>query len=63
MNASEAVRSVVGHVTSATTRLFSPFEQPSASEVSLRRLLGNLPGMVYRCRNDPDWTMEFVRVR
>lgn len=27
---------------------------------SLETLLGNLPGMAYRCLNTPDWRMEFV---
>lgn len=26
----------------------------------LTTLMGNLHGMAYRCKNDPDWTMEFV---
>jgi len=30
------------------------------SEQRLLRLMSNLPGMAYRCRNDRDWTMEFV---
>jgi len=30
------------------------------SQIRLETLVGNLPGMAYRCRNDPEWTMTYV---
>lgn len=30
------------------------------SERRISTLMRNLPGMAYRCKNDPDWTMEFA---
>lgn len=35
-------------------------EHDSKVEKRLRTIVNNLPGMAYRCRNNEDWTMNFV---
>ncbi len=42
------------------TREYAMREQIKESERRLSTLMGNLPGMAYRCKNDVNWTMEFV---
>ncbi|MBX7256562.1 MAG: PAS domain S-box protein [Candidatus Hydrogenedentes bacterium] len=55
------------HLKSKQQELRALYAQLKASEVELREservlatLLGNLRGMVYRCKNDKLWTMDFV---
>ncbi len=36
------------------------YQRLRESQRVLLTLFENLPVMIYRCRNDPDWTMEFV---
>jgi PAS domain S-box-containing protein len=41
-------------------KLYPAMVGTQSSTNTLLSLLNNLPGMVYRCRDDPDWTMEFI---
>ena len=47
-----------------TARDFTEFKRAQddlrENERALATLISNLPGIAYRCRNDPDWTMEFI---
>lgn len=50
---------LVGTLGNVTGRVLAE-DVREASHRTLSILVDNLPGMVYRGRNNPDWTMEFV---
>jgi PAS domain S-box-containing protein len=47
-------------VTTDVTEKRRTEKQLAESQRQQLTLLSNLPGMAYRCKNDPDWPMEFV---
>ncbi len=53
-----------GPATQATPQAGAHYKRIAEALAESRRNLSatmrNLPGMAYRCRNDPQWTMEFV---
>jgi len=51
-----AVEGIIRNVTAAKNAELKLRE----NERRLSTLLGNLPGMAYRCKNDSQWTMEFA---
>ncbi len=53
------VQYLEGFITDITERKLAENARRE-SERRLATLMGNLPGMAYRCRNDKNWTMEFI---
>ncbi|MCP4338736.1 MAG: transporter substrate-binding domain-containing protein [Desulfobulbaceae bacterium] len=58
---------VIGTIILWNRRLVKEIEERKKIEVRLREserklstLIGNLPGMAYRCRNENEWPMEFI---
>ena len=53
------VESIIAFITDITARKRLE-ESLREGQRALATLLGNLPGTAYRCRNDSEWTMEFI---
>ncbi|MEC9491128.1 PAS domain S-box protein [Flexistipes sp.] len=53
------VAGLVGTILDVTEKVNSE-KEISEKQRKLETLMSNLPGMVYQCLNDPDWTMLFV---
>ena len=65
VNRDRAIRWVDGRlarleIATDTTDRKRAQEALQESQRRLTTLMSNLPGMAYRCQNDPEWTMEFV---
>lgn len=55
----DLLQEAVGDITFALAALDSR-QRLRESQRTLTTLVSNLPGMAYRCRNQPDWPMEFA---
>jgi diguanylate cyclase (GGDEF)-like protein/PAS domain S-box-containing protein len=56
----ESVLQVVAARTATELERQRLYQELGESYRTLATLMTNLPGMVYRCRNDKDWTLEFI---
>ncbi|MBO9541642.1 PAS domain-containing protein [bacterium] len=56
----QSAQAMLSGLRDATEGLEARTRELEANRRSQAALLSNLPGMAYRCRLDPHWTMEFV---
>ncbi len=56
----ESVLQVVAGRTATELERQRLYQELGESYRTLATLMANLPGLVYRCRNDKDWSMEFI---
>ncbi len=60
------IRDEAGHITGMIGTFVDISDRKQMEETirdnarAMNALLGNLPGIAYRCKNDPDWTMEYL---
>lgn len=56
----DSFNSMAGQLKQSFDTLAAKNEALKLSEARFRSLIFNIPGAIYRCRCDDDWTMEFV---
>ena len=56
----DEVGALVDAMRATVTKLHEAGKELSESEVKFRTLIGNIPGVFYRCANDAAYTMEFI---